>query len=86
MCPNTSDWISNNSPNNQPIVEELESVKTTAIPAFLALTGADNTDSFSAKGKPTYWKECEEANESILRSLTNLDKDEKLNEEILDGI
>ena len=42
--------------------------------------------SFSGKGKPTCWKEFEEANESILRYLVNLDKDEKPDEETLDGI
>ena len=53
---------------------------------FHALTGADNTGSFSGKGKPTCWKEFEEANESILRSLANQGKDEKPDEETLDGI
>jgi len=70
----------------QPVVEALGSAKTAAIPASHALTGTDNTDSVSAKGKLTCWKECEEANASILRILTNRDKDEKPNEETLDGI
>ena len=38
------------------------------------------------KGKPTCWKEFEEANESILRFLSNLGKDEKPDEETLNGI
>ena len=37
----------------QPIVEALGSAKTAALPAFHALTGADNTGSFSGRGKPT---------------------------------
>ena len=39
------------------------------------------------KGKPTCWnKEFEEANESILIFLSNLGKDEKSDEETLNGI
>ena len=61
--------------------------KNLALPVLHALTGADNTGSFSGKGIPTCWKEFEEANESILRSLANpVGKDEKPDEETLDGI
>ena len=69
----------------RPIVEALGSAKTVALPSFHALTGADNTDSFSGKEKPTCWNKFKEANESILRSLANLGKDEKPDAEILDG-
>ena len=90
MCPNTS-FVTGSATTRrtiklQPIVEALGPAKTAALPAFHALTGADNTGSFSGKGKPTCWKEFEVANESILRSLANLGKDEKPDEETLDGI
>jgi len=64
----------------------LGSAKRAALTAFHALTKTDNTDSISAKGKPTCWNEFEEANELILRVLANLDKDEKPHEEALNGI
>ena len=90
MCPNTSFVTGSATARRtiklQPIVEALGSAKTAALPAFHALTGADNTGNFSGKGKPTCWKEFEEANESILRSLANLGKDEKPDKETLDGI
>ena len=86
MCPNTS--FLTGSATTRPTIklQALGSAKTAALPAFHALTGADNKGSFSGKGKPTYWKEFEEANESILRSLASLGKDEKPDEENLDGI
>ena len=47
--------------NLQPIICALGPLKTAALPAFHDLTGADNTGSFSNKGKATCWnvfKEC----------------------------
>ena len=59
MCPNTS-FVTGSATHHtiklQPNVEALGSAKTAALPAFHALTGADNTGTFSAKGKPTCWK------------------------------
>ena len=90
MCPNTSfvtgSVTTRRTIKLQPLVGALGSTKTAALLAFHALTGADNTGSFSGKGKPTCWKEFEEANESILRSLANLGKNQKPDEETLDGI
>ena len=90
VCPNTS-FVTGSATTSRtirlkPIVEALGSAKIAALPAFHSLTGPDNTGNFSGKGKPTCWKEFEEANESILRSLANLGKDEKPDEETLDGI
>lgn len=70
----------------QQFLDSLGSAKTAAIPPLHALTGADNTGSFSGKGKPTRWKEFEEANELMLRSIANLGKDEKHKEETHDRI
>ena len=85
MCPNTS-FVTGSATTCwtiklQPIVEALESARTAALPAFYTLTGVDNMGSFSGKGKPTCWKEFEEANESIPRSLVNkiMCKDKKPN-------
>ena len=81
MCPNTS-FVTGSATTRrtiklQPNVEALGSTKTAALPAFHALSGADNMGSFSGKGKPTCWKEFQEANESILRSLANRGRDKK---------
>jgi len=56
MCPNTS-FVAGSATTHQtiklqPIEEALGPAKTAALPSFHALTGADNTSSFSAKGKP----------------------------------
>ena len=67
----------------QPTVEALGSAKTAELPAFHALTGLITRVLFSAKGKPTCWKELKRP---ICGSLANLDRDEKPNEETLDGI
>ena len=61
MSPNTS-FVTGSATTRriiklQPIVEALGLAKTAALPAFHALTGADNRGSFSGKGKPTCWKE-----------------------------
>ena len=90
MYPNTS-FVTGSATTRrtiklQPILEALGSAKTAALPAFPALTGADNTGTFSGKGKPTCWKEFEEANESILRSLANLAKDENPTKKPLMGL
>ena len=83
MCPNIN-FVTGS--DQQQLTEALGSAKTAPLPAFHALTGADNMGSFSEKGKPTYWKEFEEANELILRYLTNQGKDGKPEEDTLDGI
>ena len=87
MCPNMS-FVTGSATIHQTIKLQpiVEALGTAALPAFHALTGADNTGSFSGKGKPTCWKEFEEGNESILRSLADLGKNEKPNEETIDGI
>ena len=55
MCANTS-FVSGkgvNHPANklQPIVEALGPAKTATLPTFYVIRGADNTGSFSGKGK-----------------------------------
>ena len=40
----------------QPIAEALGPGKKAALPAFHAITGADNTGSLSGKGKVACWK------------------------------
>ena len=78
VCPNTS-FVTRSATTRrtiklQPIAEALGSARTAALLAFLG------------KERPTCWKEFEETNESILRSLANLGKDEKPDEETLDEI
>ena len=92
MCPNTG-FVTGSATTRRTIklqqfVDSLGSAKTAAIPALHALTGADNTGSFSGKGKLTSWKEFEEANEwrILIRSIANLVKDENHKEETLDRI
>ena len=90
MCANTS-FVTGRGANHraiklQPIVEALGSAKTAALPAFHAVTGADNTGSFSGKGKVACWKVFHEADESILSALGNLGREEQPDDEIKCGI
>ena len=55
-----------------PAVRALGPTKTAALSAFHALTGADNTDSFSNKGKLTCWSIFNEAREDVIHILSQL--------------
>lgn len=55
-----------------PIVQTLGSAKTAALPALHALSGADNTGSFAGKGKVTWWRAFQEADQEIITALANL--------------
>ena len=55
-----------------PIVEALGPSKLAALPAFHALSGADNTGSFAGKVKVTCWKVFQEASEEIYEAMANL--------------
>ena len=56
----------------QPVVRALGPTKTAALPTFHALTGADNTGSFSNKGKLTCWSIFNEASEDVIHALSQL--------------
>jgi hypothetical protein len=60
--------------------------KAAALPAFHALSGADNTGSFAGKGKASCWKIFQDASEDIINALVNLGTEEKPSEETLAGI
>ena len=49
----------------KPIVDVLGPIKTVALPVFHGLSGADNTGSFSGKGKATCWKAINEASKIL---------------------
>ena len=91
MCPNTS-FVTGRGANHrsiklQPMVEALACpAKTTALRTFHAITGADNTGSYSGKGKVSCWKEFQEADDSILSALGNLGREEQPNDDIKGGI
>ena len=56
----------------QSIVCALGPLETAALPSLHALTGADNTDSFAKKGKPTCWIVFNEAHDDIIQALSQL--------------
>ena len=56
----------------KPIAETLGPEKIVALPAFHALSGADNTGSFSGKGKLLCWKIFADADSSIITALAEL--------------
>ena len=58
--------------NLQPIIRAFGPLKTAALPAFHALTGADNTGSFSNKGKSTCCNVFNEASEDAISALSQL--------------
>ena len=55
-----------------PIVQILSPSKTAALPAFQAISGADNTGSFSGKGKLACWKSFQEADEDVITELRRI--------------
>ena len=56
----------------KPIAETLGPEKIAALPAFHALSGADNTGSFSGKEKLLCWKMFADADSSIITALAEL--------------
>jgi hypothetical protein len=54
------------------IFQALGETKAAALPAFHALSGADNTGSFSGKGNLACWKAFSTADEDVITALTNL--------------
>ena len=90
MCLNTSfvtgRGTSHRSIKLQPIAEALGPEKTAALPAFHAITGADNTGSLSGKGKVSCWKAFLEADDSVLNALAKLGREEEAGADIKVGI
>ena len=70
----------------KPIVETLDREKIAALPASHSLSGADNTGSFSGKGKLLCWKIFTEADSSIITALAELGQAAHPNEEIVAAI
>lgn len=76
LCKATS-FITGSGKNHRviplkPVLEALGSAKIAALPAFHALSGADNTDSFAGKGKLTCWKAFNKTSEDIILALSQL--------------
>lgn len=69
-----------------PIFQALGATKAAALPAFHALSGADNTGSFSGKGKLACWKAFSTADEDVITALTNLGTTERPNDDTMMGI
>ena len=70
----------------KPTAETLDREKIAALPASHALSGADNTGSFSGKGKLLCWKTFTEAASSIIIALAELGQAAYPNEEIVTAI
>ncbi|CAH3178932.1 unnamed protein product [Porites lobata] len=70
----------------KPIVETLDPEKIAALPASHALSGTDNTGSFSGKGKLLCWKIFAEGDSSIFTALAELAQTAHPNEEIVAAI
>ena len=90
LCPNTL-FVTGRGQNQrviklQPIVSCLGPLKTAALPAFHALTGADNTGSFSGKGKATCWKAFDEACEEVIRGISHLGEKDRPRSETVTAI
>ena len=68
-----------------PISQSLGAAKAAALPAFHALSGADNTDSFSGKGKLACWKVFNRADVDVITALANLGTTEYPDEDSIKG-
>ena len=69
-----------------PIFQSLGAAKASALPAFHALSRADNTGSFSGKGKLTCWKVFSAADEDVITALANLGTREQPDEDTIKGV
>ena len=56
----------------QPIVQALGEARTAALPAFHALSGADNTGCFSGHAKPLCWRAFLNVDEDVVREMAKL--------------
>ena len=56
----------------QPIVQALGEARTAALPAFHALSGADNTGCFSGHAKPLCWKAFLNVDEDVVKEMAKL--------------
>jgi hypothetical protein len=70
----------------KPIVDALGPIKTAALPAFHALSGADNTGSFSGKGKASCWKAIDEASEDVFHAISSLGTSDMPSDETVTAI
>ena len=70
----------------QTIVRALGPLKTAALPSFHALTEADNTGSFTKKGKPTCWSVFNEAHDDVIQALSQLGTSDLPSNETLEAV
>lgn len=70
----------------KPIVQVLGQDKTLALPGLHALSGADNTGSFSGKGKVACFKVMQENDEEIINALKDLGTTQYPSDETMTGI
>ena len=72
LCGNTS-FVTGKGSNHRVIkLRPTVQGKTAALPAFHAISGADNTSSFSGKGKFAWWMILQEADEDVITKLETL--------------
>ena len=68
------------------IFQSLVAAKAAPLPAFDALSAADNTGSFSGKGKLACWKVFSRAEEYVITALANLGTTEHPHEDTIKGV
>ena len=72
QCKNTS-FVTGKGSNHRVIkLRTTVQRKTTALSAFHAISEADNTGSFSGKGKLAWWKIFQDADEGVITKLERL--------------
>ena len=64
------------------IFMSLGALKSSALPAFHALSGCDTTGSLVGKGKLSYWKVFNASNEKMLQTLASLGTSETVSEHV----
>lgn len=70
----------------RPIYEALGPNKAAALPAFHAFSGADNTGSFSGKGKLTCWKAFNTFKDEVIQAFIKLGMREYPDEDTMKGL
>ena len=68
------------------IYQSLGAAKAAAVPGLHAFSGADNTGSFSGKGKLTCWKVFNTGDGDVITAFTNLAVAEESDEATMNGL
>lgn len=81
FVPNASEQVS-----LKDLFYSIGSLKASALPGFHALSGCDTTGSLMGKGKLSYWKAFQSADEKMIKAIATLGTSETLSDYVIEEI